>query len=70
MNLARCMKPQEKGGLSFPDIRLYQLASQLCYIVDWIKNDSESVWLDLESSQVKLSVKGLLFTTNQKGLEL
>ncbi len=43
MNLARLTKPQEKGGLSFPDVRLHQLASQLRYIVDWIKNDSDSV---------------------------
>ncbi len=66
MSLARLVKPQEKGGLSFPDVRLYRLASQLRYIFDWIKNDSESVWLDLESSQVKQSLKGFLCTTNQK----
>ncbi len=66
MSLARIMKPRKKGGLSFPDVRLYQLASQLQHIVDWIKNDSESVWLDLESSQVKQFFKGLFCTTNQK----
>ena len=49
MSLARLMKPKEKGGLSASDIRLYQLASQLRYIADWIQNDNDSTWLDLES---------------------
>lgn len=66
MSLARLMKPQERGGLSVPDVRLYQLASQLRYISDWIQNDSDSVWLDLESSQVNRPLRGLLFTSDQK----
>lgn len=39
----------EQGGLAVPNIRLYQLATQLRYIDEWINNDPESVWLDLES---------------------
>lgn len=40
MSLARLRRPKEVGGLSVPSIRLYQLASQLPYISDWIKNDN------------------------------
>lgn len=50
-------------------IRLYQLASQLRYIADWIKNDSDSVWLELESSQLNQSLIGLLFTLEQKKIK-
>ena len=69
MSLARLMKPKEKGGLSVPDIRLYQLASQLRYIADWIKSDNESTWLDLESSQVGYPLCGLLFASEQKKIK-
>lgn len=51
MSLAKTYEPT--GGLSAPDIRLYQLASPLRYIAYWIKNDNDSVCLDLESLQVK-----------------
>ena len=63
------MKPKEKGGLSVPDIRLYQLASQLRYIADWIQNDNDSTWLDLESSQVDSPLCGLLFASDQKKIK-
>lgn len=69
MSLARLMKPQEKGGLSVPDIRLYQLASQLRYIADWINNDDESTRLDLESSQAGYPLCGLLFVSEQKKIK-
>lgn len=58
-SLVRLMKPQDDVGLSIPDIRLYQLASQLHYIADLIKNDQRSVWLDLESSQINQSLRVL-----------
>ena len=35
--------------LSFSNVRFYQLAAQLHYIADWINDDLESVWLDLET---------------------
>lgn len=42
MSLTRLMKPQERGGgLSVPDVRLYQVASQLGYIAEWIRNDRD-----------------------------
>lgn len=31
----------EKGGLAVLNIRLYQLATQLRYIADWINDDPE-----------------------------
>lgn len=51
-------------------IRLYQLALQLRYIADWISNNNESTWLDLESSQVGYPLCGLLFASEQKRLKL
>lgn len=44
MSIARLKKLKEKGSLSVPDIRLYQLASQLRYITDWIQSDNESIY--------------------------
>lgn len=53
----------------YQSIRLYQLASQLRYISDWIKNDNEFTWLDLESSQTKYPLYGLLFASEQKKIK-
>ncbi|KAG7519086.1 hypothetical protein JOB18_000893 [Solea senegalensis] len=45
LKMAKLQMSVEEGGLGVPNIRLYQLAAQFGYIVDWINGDPESVWL-------------------------
>ena len=49
LKLAKLQLPSGQGGLAIPNIRLYQVASQFRYLVDWVRNDSDSVWLDIEA---------------------
>ena len=55
----------EQGGLAVPNIRFSQLAAQLRYIAEWINNDPESVWLDLESVGGN-ALSSLLFAMDSK----
>ena len=48
-NLAKLQLPLGQGGLAVPNIRLYQVASQFRYLADWVRNDLDSVWLDIEA---------------------
>lgn len=57
------MKPQERGK------EMVYLFYSRSYVVDWIKNNNVSVWLDLESSQVNQFLCGLLFTSGQKKIK-
>ena len=40
----------KEGGLSLPNVMYYHWASQIRYIVEWLKNDNESTFLDLEAN--------------------
>ena len=56
----------EQGGLAVPNIRLYQLVAQLRYIAEWINNDPDSVWLDLESVNAGNGLSSLLFALDSR----
>ena len=64
--------PLHQGGLAVPNIKLYQLASQFRYLVDWIRNDPDSVWLDIEAFNLgrPLTLASLPFTLNRKDSEV
>ena len=49
LKLGKLQLPPGQRGLTIPNIRLYQVASQFRYLVDWVRNDSDSVWLDIEA---------------------
>lgn len=65
--MAKLKTSVEKGGLTVPNIRLHQLTAQLCYIAEWINNDPESVWLDLDSFNTGNILSSLLFALVLKG---
>lgn len=64
--MAKLQMSVEKGSLAVPHIRLYQLATQLRYIADWINDDPESVWLDLETLNAGSPLPSLLFALDLK----
>lgn len=66
LKLSKLQLPGAKGGLDLPNFKLYQLACQLRFIVEWLNEDPKSVWLDLESSQSKCPLQNLLFVRNPK----
>lgn len=45
--------PRQEGGLSLPNLELYQIASQMFYIDRIINNTNEDSWLDIENHQLK-----------------
>ena len=49
LKLAKLQLPLSQGGLALPNIRLYQVASQFRYLVDWVQSDLDSVWHDIEA---------------------
>lgn len=51
----------KQGGLVVPNIRLHQLAAQLCYVAEWINKVPKSVWLDLESFNAGNALSSILF---------
>ncbi|KAF3840362.1 hypothetical protein F7725_019079 [Dissostichus mawsoni] len=51
--MAKLQMVGSEGGLDVPNVRLYQLAAHLRVLADWLKNDTCSIWLDIESSQSK-----------------
>ncbi|CAM4619295.1 unnamed protein product [Leuciscus chuanchicus] len=68
--MSKLQLPSHKGGLDVPNIRLYQLACQLRFVADWLKNDPGSIWLDLEASQSLCPLQNLLFVVNPKKLKV
>lgn len=64
--MSKLQLSSSKGGLDVPNIRWYQLASQLRFIAESVKEDRTSVCLDLEKSQTSGSLPGLLFCKNLK----
>jgi len=66
LKLSKLQLPGAKGGLDLPNFKLYQLACQLKFIVEWLKEDPKSVWLDLESAQSKCPLQNLLFVRDSK----
>lgn len=69
LKMSKLQLPSHKGGLDVPNIRLYQLACQLRFVADWLKNDPGSIWLDLEASQSLCPLQNLLFVVNPKKLK-
>lgn len=61
-----------EGGLALPNIMYYHWASQIRYIAEWIKNDPNSTYLDLESTGCVTGISDLPFIHNaitQKGMK-
>lgn len=58
--------------MAVPNIKLYQLDSQFGYLVDWIRNDPDSVWLDIEAFNLgkPLALASLPFVLNRKNSEV
>lgn len=69
LKMAKLQMSVEKGGLAVPNIRLYQLATQLRYIADWINDDPESVWLDLETLNTGSPLPSLLLALDLKKIK-
>lgn len=67
--MSKFQLPSPKRGLDVPNIRWYQLASQLKNPTWWIKDDRTSVWLDLEKSQISVFLLGLLFCKDFKSVK-
>ena len=65
------MELQKTGGLAVPNIRLYRVASQFQYVVDWVRNDLDSVWLGIKAYNLgnPLQLANLPFFLNQNKLE-
>lgn len=40
--------PKKKGGLNLPNMKLYYLAAQLRGMVEWVIQNKETKWLELE----------------------
>lgn len=57
-----------QGGMAVLNIKLYQLASQFRYLVDWVRIDPDSVRLDIEAFNLgkPLILASLPFILNQK----
>lgn len=66
LKMAKLHMSVEQGGLAVPNIRLYQLVAQLRYIAEWINNDPDSVWLDLESVNAGNGLSSLLFALDSR----
>lgn len=47
--LQKWQLPVQRGGLALPNFIYYHWASQMRSIVDWIKNDDNSSFLDLQA---------------------
>ncbi len=61
--------PSSMGGLDFPNIKMYQLSSHLRYIAEWVRNDSSSTWLDIESSFSQFPLRALLFVKSFQNIK-
>ena len=67
--LQKLQLPIQKGGLALPNFLYYHMASQVRYIVDWIKNDPNSTYLDLEAFGCNpVSISDLIFIKNVDAL--
>lgn len=55
-------------GLDLANVKLYQLACQLRFVVEWLKEDPKSIWFDLECSQSNCSLQNVLFVHNSKSI--
>ena len=51
----------KEGGLGLPNIMYYHWASQIRYVAEWIKNDNDSTFLDLEAIGCRLSLSEIPF---------
>lgn len=58
--------------MAVPNIKLYQLASHFWYLVDWVRNDPDSVWLDIEAFNLgkPLALASFPFILNWKDSEV
>lgn len=57
-----------RRGVDVPNCRLYQLASHLRFVAEWVKEDPTSVWLCLEKLHTHCSLLGLLSCKNIKSV--
>uniref|UniRef100_A0A3B3BVU9 Reverse transcriptase domain-containing protein n=1 Tax=Oryzias melastigma TaxID=30732 RepID=A0A3B3BVU9_ORYME len=64
LKFSKLQLPTSKGGLDVPNFKLYQLASILRFVAEWVEEDPNSVWLGLEKSQTHCSLLGLLSCKN------
>lgn len=53
LKMATLQMSSRVEGVDLPNLWLYQLAIHLTVIADWLRCDSTSIWLDIESSQSK-----------------
>lgn len=62
--------PSCMGGMDFPNIKIYQLCSHLKYILEWVRSDPSSVWLDIESSFSRFPLRDLFVENFQNIKEI
>ena len=69
LKLTKLQLPTLKGGLALPNFLYYHMASQVRYIIDWIKNDPNSTFLDLEAYGCEpATISDLIFIKNADAL--
>ncbi len=53
--------PKDQSSLNLPNLKFYYWASQLNRLVEWLKQDKETNWRDLEKSSPQVPLVSLPF---------
>lgn len=62
--------PKHCGGLALPDVQQYYLASHLGCILDWRRNKTSKLWVQIEQSQTYIPLKSALWCYGDLPTEL